>query len=54
MRQDNLQIMTQIMDQKDVDIAKTGQPQLDPETLRLAEQKRFTFDVINVPVDPLR
>lgn len=54
MKQDNLQIMTQIMDQKDADIARTGQPQLDPETKKLAEQKRFTFDVINVPVDPLR
>lgn len=27
---------------------------LDPETKKLAEEKRFTFDVINVPTDPLR
>lgn len=54
MKQDNLMVMGQIMDQKDNDIAKLGQPALDPETLKLAEHKRFTFDVIAVPVDPLR
>lgn len=54
MKQDNLMVMGQIMDQKDNDIAKLGQPALDPETLKLAEYKRFTFDVIAVPVDPLR
>lgn len=54
MKQDTLKTMTQIMDQKDADIARTGQPQLDPETKKLAERKRFTFDVITVPVDPLR
>lgn len=54
MKQDNLKTMSQIMDQKDMDIARNGQPVLDPETKRLAEKKRFTFDVISVPVDPLR
>lgn len=54
MKQDNLMVMGQIMDQKDDDIAKVGQPALDPETKALAEHKRFTFDVISVPVDPLR
>ena len=32
---------------------KALQP-LDPEGKRLAEHKRFTFDIINTPVDPLR
>lgn len=50
----NLDIMNQIMGQKDQDIVRNGQPALDPETIRLAEEKRFTFDVITVPVDPLR
>lgn len=54
MRADHLNEMTKIMDQKDRDIARNGQPQLDPETIKLAEQKRFTFDVITVPTDPLR
>lgn len=49
-----LMIMNQIMDQKGTDIAKVGQPELDQETKKLAEHKRFTFDVISVPVDPLR
>ena len=26
----------------------------NPEERRLAEEKRFTFDIINTPVDPLR
>lgn len=51
---EQLQVMTQIMNQKIADIARNGQPQLDPETAELAEQKRFTFDVITVPTDPLR
>lgn len=54
MEQGNLNTMTQIMEQKNRDIARDGQPQLDPETKELAENKRFTFDVIAVPVDPLR
>lgn len=50
----NLDIMTQIMAQKDADIAAQGQPALDAETRELAESKRFTFDVITIPTDPLR
>lgn len=54
MKQDQLTVMCQIMNQKDHDIANAGPSQLDPETRALAECKRFTFDVISVPVDPLR
>lgn len=54
MIQENLRVITQIIEQKDNDIAKAGQPRLDSETLRLAEHKRFTFDVITTPTDPLR
>ena len=54
MKQDNLKTMTQIMNQKDADIARNGQPKLDPETAELAEKKLITFDVITVPTDPLR
>lgn len=50
----NLEIMSQIMSQKDKDIAANGQPVLDAETKVLAENKRFTFDVIAIPSDPLR
>lgn len=50
----NLEIMNQIIAQKDADISACGQPALDAETRALAGEKRFTFDVISIPVDPLR
>lgn len=43
-----------IQTQKANDIAKKDQHALDPEGKRFAEHKRFTFDIIGVPVDPLR
>ena len=46
--------MTTIMEQKQRDIDRDGQPEMDEETKRLAEYKRFTFDVIDIPTDPLR
>lgn len=50
----NLDLMNEIMAQKDADIAANGTPELDEETRALAEKKRFTIDVIVTPVDPLR
>lgn len=50
----DLETMGELMEQKERDIERDGQPPLDPEHVRLAEEKRFTFDVINVPTDPLR
>lgn len=50
----NLELMNQIMNQKDKDILADGQPALDAETKALASEKRFTFDVITIPADPLR
>lgn len=38
--------------QKEVESQET--PPIDEEYRKLAEQKRFTFDVIDTPVDPLR
>lgn len=49
-----LDVMTAIQDEKARDIARAGKPELDDETKRLAEHKRFTFDVIDIPTDPLR
>lgn len=48
----NLDIMQQIMNQKNGEIEAV--PELNEEMKLLAEGKRFTFDVINVPTDPLR
>ena len=50
----DLETMEQIMGQKEKDLEADGQPELDPEIDELAEKKRFTFDIINTPSDPLR
>lgn len=50
----NYETMVQIQDQKQKDLLKDEMLPLDPEGRRLAEHKRFTFDVIETPVDPLR
>lgn len=50
----NLDIMTAIQNQADADHETNGLIPLDAEGIALAEGKRFTFDVITVPVDPLR
>ena len=49
-----LEIVRQIISQKDADIDAAGRPALTPEIRELAEDKRFTFDVMTTPVDPLR
>ena len=50
----DLETMTTIQEQKERDLK--GQPlqPLDPEGRTLAEHKRFTFDIVDVPTDPLR
>lgn len=50
----DLDIMEAIMNEKDKEITTTGPAPMDAETKALAEGKRFTFDVIAVPTDPLR
>lgn len=50
----DLNVMATIQAQKAKDIEREGQPALDHEVRELAEEKRFTFDVIDVPTDPLR
>lgn len=49
-----LNTMATIMDQKDRDLERESMLPLDPETEKLAEHKRFTFDIIAIPSDPLR
>ena len=46
--------MATILSEKAKDIEKKETPALDPEGKALAEHKRFTFDIIDTPVDPLR
>lgn len=54
MKERDHRTMGEIQGQKDRDIQKREAQPLDPEGKTLAEHKRFTFDVINTPVDPLR
>lgn len=49
----DLDVMAAIQREKEKEITE-GQMPLDDEGKLLAEGKRFTFDVIETPVDPLR
>lgn len=50
----DLHTIEQIQAQKEKDIDRDQLQPLDPEGKHLAEGKRFTFDVIAIPTDPLR
>ena len=50
----DLEIMNQIQRQKEKDLEDRELQPLDPEGERLAEEKRFTFDLVDIPTDPLR
>jgi len=50
----DLNVMDEILNQKEKDISKVELHPLDDEGRTLAEGKRFTFDVIAIPTDPLR
>ena len=50
----DLNTMVQIQEQAKTDHAANEPLPLDEETKALAEGKRFTFDVIQTPTDPLR
>lgn len=49
-----LETMAAIQAEKAKDIDTQEQQPLDAEGVALAEHKRFTFDIIETPVDPLR
>lgn len=50
----DIDIMRTIIDQKEKDIEAAELQPLDPEGKKLGEHKRFTFDMVDVPTDPLR
>ena len=50
----DLNTMVTIQEQAKADHSVTAPLPLNEETKALAEGKRFTFDVIQTPVDPLR
>lgn len=49
-----LEDMQAIQMEKSKEIEKKEPLPLDPEGVALAGEKRFTFDIVNTPVDPLR
>lgn len=49
-----LEAIQAIQAEKAKEISKKEPLPLDPEGIALAEEKRFTFDIVNTPVDPLR
>ena len=49
-----LKEMATIMNEKGKEINGKALPPLDPEGKAVAKNKRETFDVIGIPVDPLR
>lgn len=50
----DLNTMGNIMETKAREIFGQEAPELTAEVRVLAEGKRFTFDIIDTPVDPLR
>ena len=50
----DLDTMAQIVNQKEKDIEASELQPMNPEGKYMAEHKRFTFDVVDVPTDPLR
>ena len=50
----DLDVMNAIQTEKEREIEAAELMPMDDEGKALAEHKRFTFDVINVPSDPLR
>lgn len=50
----DLEIMNIIQTEKEKDIAQEELQPLNDEGETMAEHKRFTFDVVDIPSDPLR
>ena len=50
----DLNVMGNIMDERDKEIVDDNLQPLDPEGIELAKHKRFTLDMVGTPVDPLR
>lgn len=50
----DLATMNIIQTQKDIDLSTAEPHPLNAEGVALAEHKRFTFDIVDIPTDPLR
>lgn len=50
----DINVMDIIQREKEKDIERERAHELDPEGTSMAEHKRFTLDLVDVPTDPLR
>lgn len=50
----DLKIMESIQKEKAKELTKKELQPLNPEGKAMAEHKRFTFDIVDTPTDPLR
>ena len=50
----DLKVMTAILNEKEKEVEREEMQELDPEGKTMSEHKRFTFDIVDTPVDPLR
>lgn len=50
----DLETINAIQNEKQKDVGVHQIPEIDAEIKTLAERKRFTFDIVQTPVDPLR
>lgn len=50
----DIKVMDIIQREKEKDIERERAHELDPEGTSMAEHKRFTLDLVDVPTDPLR
>lgn len=50
----DITIIDTIQKEKEKDIARERAHDMDNEGKTMAEHKRFTFDLVDVPSDPLR
>lgn len=50
----DLNVMAQIQKEKQKEIEAEELQPLDDEGDTMAEHKRFTFDIVDIPTDPLR
>lgn len=50
----DINVMNAIQQEKEMDIEREKAHALNPEGVSMAEHKRFTLDLVDVPTDPLR
>ncbi|MBR3008340.1 MAG: hypothetical protein IKI35_05740 [Stomatobaculum sp.] len=50
----DLETMERIQRQKSKEMSREQLQPLNPEGQEMARHKRFTFDIIDIPTDPLR